>query len=195
LASPTIIPPEYREERPRDQAALILLDDDCACGVLRRASRAVTQLYDLVLVPTGLKATQFLVLKTLFEAGEIAQCDFAREHTIAIETLSRRFSSLREKGLIEVRIGPHHNERIYRLTPLGRKRFDDAVPYWALAQQRLRHTLGEADWKVLLGLPHRVCKAALAAEQARTRNHLSTYPTLTAAPAAARRKLYSRSSK
>jgi DNA-binding MarR family transcriptional regulator len=173
----------------------MVLDDDCACGTLRRASRAVTQLYDLVLVPTGLKATQFLMLKTLFEAGEIAQCDFAREHTIAIETLSRRFSSLREKGLIELRIGPQHNERIYRLTPLGRQRFDDAAPYWALAQQRLRQTLGEADWKVLLGLPHRICKAALAAEQARTRNHLSTYPALTKPSSTAKPKLYASSSK
>jgi DNA-binding MarR family transcriptional regulator len=145
--------------------------DDCACAALRKASRAVTQLYDLVLAPTGLKATQFLMLKTIFEAGEIAQCDFAREHTVAIETLSRRFSSLRKKGLVELRIGTHHGERIYHLTPLGRKRFEDAVPYWLLAQRRLRKTLGESDWKVLQSIPNRVCTAALAAEHVRTSNY------------------------
>ena len=34
----------------------------CSCGNLRRASRAVTQLYDGVLQPSGLKATQFTLL-------------------------------------------------------------------------------------------------------------------------------------
>lgn len=161
---------EHDGELPDDGREAIM-PDPCACAALRRASRAVTHLYDLVLVPTGLKASQFLILKTLFEAGEIAQCDFARQQAIAVETLSRRFSGLRRKALVEVRVGRHHGERIYRLTAYGQKCFQEAVPYWLLAQRRLRKTLGEADWKFLEGIPDRVCQAALAAEHARTSNH------------------------
>lgn len=42
-----------------------------ACILVRRASRAVTHLYDLVLAPTGLKATQFVLLRAIEQHGEI----------------------------------------------------------------------------------------------------------------------------
>src|SRR5579885_1798914 len=60
-----------------------------AFSAVRTASRAVTQFYDLVLAPTGLKATQFVILQAIRSAGEIAQCDFAREFGIEVPTLSR----------------------------------------------------------------------------------------------------------
>src|SRR5215831_2658617 len=66
-----------------------------AFAALRTATRAVTQFYDLVLAPTGLKTTQFVILQEINAAGEIAQCDFAREFGIAVPTLSRRFGGLR----------------------------------------------------------------------------------------------------
>lgn len=143
----------------------------CACGGLRRASRAVTQLYDLVLMPTGLKTTQFIALRAIEEAGEIAQCDFAREYAVAVETLSRRFASLRRKGLVEVRIGANHCERIYRLTEKGRQCLNDALPYWIRAQERLRNTLGEEFWGLLFKLSDRIYDAAQEAAVLRTKNH------------------------
>ena len=42
---------------------------DCACASLRRAARAVTQLYEAALQDTGLRATQFTLLQAL-ERGE-----------------------------------------------------------------------------------------------------------------------------
>jgi hypothetical protein len=67
----------------REDVMAEALDCRCACAMLRRAARSVTQFYDLVLSPCGLKATEFVSLKIIHDAGEIAQCDFAREHTIA----------------------------------------------------------------------------------------------------------------
>lgn len=144
----------------------------CACATLRRANRAVTQLYDLVLAPVGVKATQFMVLKSIYEAGEVAQCVYAREHGIAIETLSRRLSSLRRKGLIEMRRGDHHGERLYRITERGLEVLLRATPYWERAQYRLRMQLGEEDWQALLQISDRVAQAAKEAEQFRARNDL-----------------------
>src|SRR5678809_107652 len=42
----------------------------CVCNALRMASRAVTQLYDDVLRPSGLRVTQFSILATLAGKGE-----------------------------------------------------------------------------------------------------------------------------
>ena len=42
----------------------------CPCIAMRRASQAVTNLYDLVLSPIGLKATQFITLQIVDSYGE-----------------------------------------------------------------------------------------------------------------------------
>jgi DNA-binding MarR family transcriptional regulator len=143
----------------------------CTCGTLRRASRAVTNLYDLVLAPSGLRLTQFLVLKALHEEGRVAQCDFAREHDIAVETLSRRFGALRRKGLVEMHMGDRHGERVYNLTAEGHEAFLGALPYWERAQERLSNVLGEPDVRKLLEMCERVRQAAHSAENVRAKNH------------------------
>src|SRR5438034_11192505 len=42
----------------------------CVCSTLRMVSRAVTQLYDDVLRPSGLRVTQFSILATIARLGE-----------------------------------------------------------------------------------------------------------------------------
>jgi DNA-binding MarR family transcriptional regulator len=132
----------------------------------------VTQLYDLVLAPVGIKATQFMTLKAIHEAGEIAQCDYAREYGISIETLSRRLGSLRRKGLIKMRRGERHGERLYKVTDSGRELLFRAMPYWERAQYRLRAKLGEEHWQALFQICESAAKAAKEAEQFRARNDL-----------------------
>lgn len=135
----------------------------CACAALRRAARSATQLYDLVLQPTGLKATQLFALMSIDQAGELEQWRFAQQHAVAVETLSRRLAVLRRKGWVSVRTGRNHGERIYALTEQGKKVLAAALPYWERAQKRLARTLGEPDFRLLL----QVCeKAVLASQQA-----------------------------
>src|SRR5712691_986462 len=42
----------------------------CVCSTLRMVTRAVTQLYDDVLRPSGLRVTQFNILATIARMGE-----------------------------------------------------------------------------------------------------------------------------
>lgn len=141
-----------------------------AFAALRTASRAITQFYDLVLAPTGLKGTQFVILQAIHEAGEVAQCDFARDFAIAVPTLSRRFGGLRRKDYIQIRRGDRHGERIYSLTDKGLETYKNALPYWERAQYRLRTALGEDSWAQMLQLADRIRQAAVDAEQLRTDN-------------------------
>ncbi|HVN17667.1 MAG TPA: MarR family winged helix-turn-helix transcriptional regulator [Dongiaceae bacterium] len=145
-------------------------DYGCACAALRRAARSATQLYDLVLQPTGLKVTQFIALRSIDKAGELQQWRFAQEHAIAVETLSRRLSVLRRKGLVSVRVGKNHGERIYALTEEGRKALAEAIPYWERAQSRLARTLGESEFGRLLQFCDTVTGAAHKAEELRAAN-------------------------
>ena len=182
LSSPVVSNPETSQTQPLYPEFPGITATDAETGpetvtsafaALRTATRAVTQFYDLVLSPTGLKTTQFVILQAINAAGEIAQCDFAREFGIAVPTLSRRFGGLRKKELIQIRRGERHGERIYRLTGKGEEALRQALPYWERAQRRLRTALGNDDWDQLLDLAERVRKAASQAEQLRTDNQSS----------------------
>ena len=141
----------------------------CACASFRRASRAVNHLYDLVLSPTRLKTSQFLVLRAIAEAGKIAHCDLARRFAASEETFSRRLGSARKAGWVQMTIDTRRR-RIYCLTAHGQSLLETALPYWERAQERLRRQLGEADWRALTAFTDRVTTAALAAERAPARN-------------------------
>ena len=145
------------------------LQQVCALSALRMAARSATQFYDLVLAPSGLKATQFISLESIARAGELAQCEFAREHAVAIETLSRRLAGLRRKGLITSRTG-RHGKHIYRLTEQGKEALVRARPYWARAQKRLQRTLGADQFRGLLELCQNLVLAVPRAEELRATN-------------------------
>lgn len=156
----------------------------CLAAALREAARSAAQLYDLVLEPTGLKATQFFMLKVIAEAGEIPQWKFSREHAVAVETLSRRFAALRRKKLIAVRTGGNHGEQIYTLTPEGVEAFTRALPYWERAQTRLKQTLGRPQSRLLLQLCQRTVEAAQNAQQLRIVNRAAAVSHSSAVQAA-----------
>ena len=142
---------------------------DCACANIRRTSRAVCRLYDLVLTPSGLKTTQFTILQSIADAGEIAHCDLARFLSASEETFSRRLASARKNGWVAVRVG-ERQRRLYRLTDEGLAVLRQATPYWERAQDRLRRELGDSDWQMLTALAERLIHAAVRAEGAPLRN-------------------------
>ncbi len=141
----------------------------CACASLRRSSRAVCHLYDLVLAPTGLKLTQFILLYAIGEAGEIAHCELANHFAASEETFSRRLASARKSGWVCMKTGDR-NRRVYRLTERGRAMLKTATPYWERAQQRMRRELGDIAWNKLSEFAERITQAALRAEIAPSRN-------------------------
>jgi DNA-binding MarR family transcriptional regulator len=135
----------------------------CACVNIRRASRAICRLYDLVLGPAQLRITQFVILHTIAESGEIAHCELAKEIAASVETMSRRLGDARKAGLVRMQIGKR-GRRMYSLTAKGRQRLEESLPYWEKAQGRLRLALGEVDWQMLPAFTERMTSAAIRAE-------------------------------
>lgn len=141
----------------------------CMCGAIREMNRAVTHLYDSALAPSGIKANQFMILNAIAQAVEIGQCDFARRYSIAVQTLTRRFSKLRQKGLIASRIGTRL-KRIYRLTEQGERVLRESRPYWNSAETRLKQALEDADWQLFFKSCERAVRAASLAGELRACN-------------------------
>ena len=144
---------------------------DCPFVALRSASRAVTQLYDLVLSPTGLKASQFDTLRTIAAFGKVKQCDLARAYARSPETLSRSLASLRAKGLLEVRIDRAHHEQSYAITAAGIELLRQATPSWQHAEERLQESLGDYESVLLSRIANRAVEAAREAEHLRIVRH------------------------
>src|SRR6266404_5829571 len=118
----------------------------CVCNTLRMASRAVTQLYDDDLRPSGLRVTQYSILAMIARMGEANLRQL--EDTLAIDqtTLTRSLNLLERDRVIE-RV-PHHDGRIkaMRLTSKGRRVLGVARPLWAQAQDRVLRELGRPAW-------------------------------------------------
>ena len=119
----------------------------CACFNLRKAARAVTQLYDEVLAPSGLRGTQFSVLAVIAAAGPATMTDLADTLVMDRTTLTRNLKPLLGRGLVERGEGEDRRQRPIAITPAGRDALGQALPPWEKAQARIAGGLGAARWK------------------------------------------------
>ena len=132
----------------------------CACANLRRASRAVSQLYTDHLRETGLTMPQFTLLQALARAGELTQAGLGQILVLDSTTLTRTLQPLERKGWIRRRPGQDRRERRIVLTRDGRAVFRRAVPAWHRAQESLRAIVGPRRWKGLMAELSRLAETA-----------------------------------
>lgn len=120
----------------------------CGSFNLRKATRVVTQLYDDILQPTGLRSTQVVLLVALAAAGEMSVSRMARELIMSPSTLSRTLVPLERDGLIDI-ISSGKRGKLVRLTADGEVALANAVPYWQRAQEKFLEQAGAATWMEL----------------------------------------------
>ncbi|MGH7800505.1 MAG: MarR family winged helix-turn-helix transcriptional regulator [Thermodesulfobacteriota bacterium] len=122
---------------------------NCACFNLRKAARAVTQLYEAILRPTGLRATQFSLLVATSLFGPITVTRLAEMGVIDRTTLTRNFKPLVKRGYIEVVLGKDRRTRVVSLTGRGREVLRKTLPLWKKAQARVVKEFGQERWNSL----------------------------------------------
>ena len=131
-------------------------DLPCMCASLRRASRALTQLYEEALRPLGLRATQFTILQALSLAGEVSQGELAQILAMDSTTLTRTLRIMGREGWIAERRGKDRRERLLRLAKAGRSQFNRALPSWEKTQAQLGRRLGDKRWHALMKLTNEI---------------------------------------
>ena len=124
----------------------------CACGRLRRAARALTQLYDDAMAPAGLRVTQFSLLRTLARLGTQRIGDLAAAQLLDRTALSRNLDPLVERRLVKVVPGSDARTRQVELTRAGRAALASATPYWQDAQAQVAKRLGRTKLEALVAL-------------------------------------------
>jgi DNA-binding MarR family transcriptional regulator len=122
----------------------------CVCFNLRKAARAVTQLYEAALRPTGLRATQLGILGAIMAFGPVTITQLAEGLVTDRTTLTRNLRLLQRKGLITEEPGPDRRQHRLVLTKKGRDVLDQVYPLWKAIQGKLTKRLGDTRVERLL---------------------------------------------
>src|SRR3954471_20653761 len=141
----------------------------CAFHNLRRASRAVTQVYDAYFDEIGLKATQFTVLAALLyeSEGRPTVTDLAGALVLEQSSLSRNLAVLERLGYIKLVPGDDRRERIVTLTRVGRAALQRGYPVWKAAQAAVAEALEAKELDTQIRSLRRLTKTALDLRPAR----------------------------
>ena len=110
----------------------------CACLNIRKAARAVTSLYDAVLLrPTGLRSTQATLLMAIATAGTPTISRLADYLVMDRTTLARDLKPLEDQGLVRITPGSDRRTRQIQLTDAGSEKVRQIIPLWEQAQAKI----------------------------------------------------------
>ena len=138
------------DSKPLEIAQCKEIGRTCACFKVRKAARAVTKLYEEVLRPIGLRATQFSLLMATRVMGPVTVVKLSQVTVMDRTTLTRNLQVLEKRGLIAINPGEDRREREVTLTASGMEVLVQAIPLWEAAQERVRQGLGEEKMQNLL---------------------------------------------
>ena len=124
----------------------------CTCGRLRRASRALTQLYDDAMVPAGLRVTQFSLLRALARGGPLRISELAARQLLDRTALSRNLDPLVDAGFVDIVRGRDARTREVAITPMGAAALRAAQPHWLDAQRKVAKRLGAEKLEALVAV-------------------------------------------
>lgn len=120
----------------------------CVSFNLRKAMRAVSQHYDRIMAPSGLRGTQFSILTVLERAGPMKITVLADCLVMDRTTLTRNLQPLQQEGYLKIVPGlEDRRSRRVELTQAGKKVQSAAMPYWQRAQDEMVNFLGKTRSK------------------------------------------------
>ena len=121
----------------------------CACSTVRLASRAITNFYDAVLTPSGLRSTQFIGLIGVFPGFGTTMTGLGKVLGMDRSSLSRNLRPLLRRGLISRVPATDRRRRGLQTTERGERVLARTIPYWHKAQRQVPAAVGSDKWETL----------------------------------------------
>lgn len=121
----------------------------CACAELRKASRAVTRIYDASLSAAGMTSSQFSILWAIRQDGARPLSRLAEAMVMDRTSLYRALAPLVRSDWVVIENGASGRTKIVSLTDEGRHVTDAAFVHWQAAQTRFVEALGVETWASL----------------------------------------------
>src|SRR5213596_3640760 len=120
-----------------------IISRTCIAVRLRLLNRVLTNFYDDALRPLGLKVSQLNILIVAARLGLARPAQVCEILQLDTSTLSRNVKPLQAHGWLEVVPDEDARTQPFRLTALGRRLIEKALPAWEEAQRRASELLGE----------------------------------------------------
>ncbi len=131
----------------------------CNCDALRQASRRVSQLYDRLLAPAGLRATQYMLLRQVERLAPISLLPLAKIMIMDRATLGHNIRPLQAHGYLSLAVGKDRRSRELCLTEQGRRILARAKPLWERAQATFETEIGQDEAAKLRMMLNRVAES------------------------------------
>ncbi|WP_155591746.1 MarR family winged helix-turn-helix transcriptional regulator [Lysinibacillus cavernae] len=115
----------------------------CVCANLRKKTRVVTQLYDKLLHPTGLKVTQYSMLAHIDLQQAVSISRLGEILLLDQTTVTRNITLLKQNGYVELNRDAHDaRTKNITLTEKGLEKLQEAAPIWQEIQDRIIDDVG-----------------------------------------------------
>ncbi|ARF16621.1 MarR family winged helix-turn-helix transcriptional regulator [Sporosarcina ureae] len=133
----------------QEQAKYII--DVCASANLRTVSGSLTQLYNHLLKPTGLKITQYYMLGNIYTSPDISISRLGEMMLLDQTTVTRNLNILNEAGYVQIKRAEQDSRtKVVTITKLGYEKLNDATPIWVQVQEQIEGAIGKAEYMDLL---------------------------------------------
>ena len=114
----------------------------CHCIALRKIALKLTKIYDEALIDTGIKITQYSLLKNIEKIGSPNINNLAISTQLDRSTLTRNLDKLERMKLIFFKFGNDKRNKILSLTPHGKQILIKANISWKTIQDKITKNLG-----------------------------------------------------
>lgn len=133
--------------QPQDE-----MTPQCYATAMRKASRRLTALYDEVMAPSGLRSTQYAILRTITASSPISINELGEALVMDRSAVGHSLRPLQRDGLISLdRDSTDRRSVNVTLTAEGRRRFEEATVFWRSAQERVAEVMGSRQADQLRG--------------------------------------------
>lgn len=123
----------------------------CVCSNLRKTTRVVTQLYDKLLQPTGLKITQYSMLVNIYRHKDISISELGAVMLLEQTTVTRNVNNLKKHGFVNITKDIHDSRtKMISITDSGIEKLEEAYPIWLQIQERIVKDISENKYKEML---------------------------------------------
>jgi DNA-binding MarR family transcriptional regulator len=118
-------------------------------------------MYDQYLRPTGIRSTQYGMLRCVSELPDSFISDIGRVLCMDQTTVTRNVEKLEKAGLVQTRPHPEDpRKKQVELSPLGKAKLAEAHLAWEEAQNRIVGRMGEDDFENFLKLLNKLMQVA-----------------------------------
>lgn len=127
----------------RSDKTAVVRESPCSCTALRKATRRLSQLYDLALAPSGLKITQRAILAQIARSQPNTVGNLAAALVMDPGALAHTLKPLARDGFISIEVDPDdRRSRLIRLNRQGQAKLAETDMLWAQAQACFDATVG-----------------------------------------------------